>query len=353
MESCILMKKQHSLSLKDFIHDLRALVKPDYLKAMWPVGGITIIFIALTCILSFLAASVISSMTMSVMMIMYGMASPAALGMGLLEVLAAAGISIALSFFFNFFMVAVQYTYQDRLAHPEQPVSAGSIWMHYKHLRKNQLWRVALYIGLFIFLWSLPLDIVGGLVGGLTKSTVWPLIIRIINDVVILWKTIEYSQSYFLYRAKQPQFLGQSIRHALTASRRFMDGRKWDYLLITIVVEALPVLIWTLIFGGLAFYGNYTATYVLTYVGIALAIIGIACFLPVILAAGTLYFVKSKEQPDGVNLDDIFKGTFKPVAELTGEAYVHEVYQPKQPKKTPTPVAKKEDKPRREAKKED
>ena len=270
------MKKQHSLPLKSFIKELKALVKPDYLKAMWPVGGIAIIFIALTCILSFLAASVMSSMMMSVMMIMYGMASPVALLMGLLEVLGAAAISIALSFFFNFFMVAIQYTYQDRLAHPEQPVSAGSIWMHYKHLRKNQVWRIALYIGLFIFLWSLPLDIIGGLVGGMTKSTVWPLIIRIVNDIVILWKALEYSQSYFLYREKQPQFLGQSMRHALTASRRFMDSRKWNYLWINVVCEVLPVLIWVLIFGGLAFYGNYTATYVLTYVGLALVIIGIA-----------------------------------------------------------------------------
>lgn len=347
------MKKQHKLSLKDFIKDLKALVKPNYLKAMWPVGGITIIFIALTCILAFLATSVMSSMMMSVMMIMYGMASPAALGMGLLEILGAAAIAIALSFFFNFYTVAVQYTYQDRLKHPEQPVSAGSIWMHFKHLRKNQVWRIILYIGLFTFLWSLPLDIVGGLVGGMTKNTVWPLLIRIANDVVILWKSIEYSQSYFLYREKQPQFLGQSMRHALTASRRFMGGRKWNYLLINIVVEALPILVWTLIFGGLAYYGNYTATYVLTYVGIALVIIGIACFLPVVLAAGTLYFTKSKEEPDGVDLDEIFKDTFKPVAELTGEAYVHEIYVPKKPKKQPEPVAKKEEKPKREAKKDE
>lgn len=347
------MKKQHSLPLKSFIKELKALVKPDYLKAMWPVGGIAIIFIAITCILSFLATSVMSSMMMSVMMIMYGMASPAALLMGLLEILGAAAISIALSFFFNFFMVAIQYTYQDRLAHPEQPVSAGSIWMHYKHLRKNQVWRIALYIGLFIFLWSLPLDIIGGLVGGLTKNTVWPLIIRIVNDIVILWKALEYSQSYFLYREKQPQFLGQSMRHALTASRRFMNSRKWNYLLINVVCAVLPVLVWTLIFGGLAFYGNYTATYVLTYVGLALVIIGIACYLPVILAAGTLYYVKSKDEPDPVDIDVVFKDTFKPVAELTGEAYVHEVYTPAKPKKQPSPVAKKDDEPKREAKKDE
>lgn len=345
------MKKQHSLSLKSFIQDLKALVKPGYLKTMWPVGGIAIIYVALTCILSFFAAGILSSMMMSVMMIMYGMASPATLLVGLLEVLGAAGISIALSFFFTFFTVAVQYTYQDHKKDPSQPVSAGSIWLHYKHMRKNQVWRIALYIGLFIFLWSLPLDIVSGIVGGLSHGAIWAMIIRIINEIVILWKALEYSQSYFLYREKQPQFLGQSMRHALTASRRFMKGRKWNYLWINIVVELLPVVVWILVFGGLAYYGNYTATYVLTYVGLALVIIGIACYLPVILAAGTLYFEKSKG--DEKDTTDFFKDTFKPVAVLTGEAFVHEVYAPKKVKEQPSPVVKKDSKPKREAKKED
>lgn len=345
------MKKQHSLSLKPFIKDLKALVKPDYLKAMWPVGGITIIYVALTCILTFLATSVMSSMMMSVMMIMYGMASPAALLVGLVEVLGAGAISIAISFFFTFFTIAVQYTYQDHIKNPKQVVSAGSIWLHFKHMRKNQVWRIALYIALFIFLWSLPLDIVSGIVGNLTHSGIWVMIIRVLNELVIIWKALEYSQSYFLYREKQPQFLGQSMRHALTASRRFMKGRKWNYLLINIVVEILPIIIWMLIFGALVYYGNYTATYVLTYVGLALIIIGIACFLPTVFATGTLYFEKSKVNEK--NLDEDFRDTFKPIAELTGEAFVHEVYVPKKTKTQPEPVAKKESTPKREAKKDE
>lgn len=345
------MKKQHRLPLKDFINDLKALVKPNYLKAMWPVGGISIIYIALMCILSFFAVSITSSMMMSVMMIMYGMASPAALLVGVVEVFGALIITIALSFFFTFFTVATQFTYQRRLADPDQPVSAGSIWMHFKHLRKNQVWRLAMYIGLFIFLWSLPLDIIGTLVGDWTKSQAWVMVFRVLNQLVMLWKAIEYSQSYFLYHDQQPQFLGQSMRHALTASRRFMSGRKWNYLGINIVVGFLPVAIWCLIFGGLAFYGNYTATYVLTYVGLILIVLGISCYLQVILATGALYFEKSKA--DGGDVDAAFKDTFKPVAELTGEAFVHEVYKPKETKKQPSPTVKKEDKPQREAKKEE
>lgn len=346
------MRKQRSLSLRDFIKDLKKLVKPRYLSAMWPVGGITIIYIALVCILGFFSASIFSSMAMSMMMIMYGMTSPMALLAGLLEVLAGLAAAVALAFFYNFFTVGVQYTYQDHLANPDQPVSAGSIWMHFKHLRKNQLWRIALYMGLFIFLWSLPLNIIADVVGGLTHNVMWLRGIQFLNDIVVAWKTIEYSQSYFLYREKQPQFLGQSMRHALTASRRFMGGRKWNYFLVMLVVIFVPIFVWSVIFGGLAFYGNYTATYVLTYIGLLIAILGIVCYLPVAFAARALYYVKSEEDPTQ-DIDEIFKDTFKPVAELTGEAYVHEVYAPKKEKKQPSPVAKKSGDHKPETKKQD
>ena len=68
------------------------------------------------------------------MMVMYGMASPVAILFSLLEIVGIVAIIAALAFFYTFFGVATQYTYQDKMADPEQPVSAGSIWMHYKHL---------------------------------------------------------------------------------------------------------------------------------------------------------------------------------------------------------------------------
>lgn len=343
-------KKLHKIPMKEFIASLKKLVKPNYLQAMWPVAGIAIIFFALVAILSFYATGILSSLTMTIMMIMYGMASPVAILLALLEVLGIMVIILVLYYFFGFFTIAVQYTYQDRLAHPEQPVSAGSIWMHYKHLRKNQLWRIALYIGLFIFLWSLPLNIIAGLVGSFTNNAVAAEIIRLLNEVVVLWKSIELSQSYFLYREKQPQFLGQSMRHALTASRRFMSGRKWNYFGIVLVVDVLPILIWMLIFGGLAYYGVYTATYVLTYVGIILLVVGLACYLPVVYATGALYYDKGRA---GVEMDVMYKDTFKPVAELTGEAYIHEVYVPKKAKKQPSPAVGREKGSKHEAKKDE
>lgn len=343
------MKNQHKLSLSDFVKDLKALVKPHYLSAMWPIGCITIIYFALICIISLFSTNVLQSMMMSLMMIMYGMASPLALLMGLLEVLAGIVVIAALSFFYNFYVVAAQYAYQDHLANPDQPVSAGSIWMHFKHIRKNQMWRIALYIGLFIFLWSLPLNIIADVVGGLTHNAVWLRGLQLVNEIVVIWKSMEYSQSYFLYREKQPQFLGQSMRHALTASRRFMGGRKLNYFLVTLLVVILPMLVWGAIFGGLAFYGNYTATYVLMYIGLLIAILGLICYFPVVFATGALFYAKSKEDDD---VDADFKDTFKPVAELTGEAFVHEVYTPKKDQQ-PSPTVKSESEKKPEAKKED
>ncbi|WP_076460557.1 hypothetical protein [Limosilactobacillus caccae] len=320
------IEKQAKIPVKGFISSLKELVKPSYLRAMWPIAGISIIFFAVLSILSILTTSIQASMTMSMMMMMYGAISPLSIAASLIEILLMVAIIIALSFGYSFFSLASQYTYLDKLAHPEQPVSAGSIWLHFKHLRKNQVLRIALYIALFTFLWSLPLNIVANLVS-LRVTTSAGLIavqvIRLINDIIIFWKSIEYSQAYFLYREKQPQFLGQSMRHALTASRRFMTGRKWNYFGIILLVDVLPIVIWALIFGGLAYYGIYTATYVLTYVGLIVFVLGLACYLPVIFATGALYYNEMQTKTD---VDVMFKETFKPVAELTGEAYVHELY---------------------------
>lgn len=330
------MKKRYSLSLKKFIKDLRALVKP-YQPAMWPLAGIMVIFLALSFIVGFYAQSATSAVGMAIMMSMYGMASPAAIGLSVLEIIVAIVILLALSFFYSFFTTAVEFTYQDRLRHPEQVVSAGAVWMHFKHLRKNQLWRIILYMGLFLFLWTLPLDIISGLVA---KNAILVLICRIANDLILIWKGIEYSQANFLYRDKQPQFLGQSMRHSLTASRRFMGGRKWNYILLMLVTVVVPVLIWEVIFGGLTWWGIYTATNAFIYIGLAVMILGFAFYLPVMLAVPALYYEQARAT---AQMNEIFAGTFKPVAELTGEAYVHNVYVPKKnhkEDKKSDPVAK-------------
>ncbi|WP_251546150.1 hypothetical protein [Limosilactobacillus caecicola] len=305
------MKK---VSLKDFIGELRASLKGQYTNALWPIGGFFIIFIALSLICLYFFQGIASSIMMSLMMVMYGMASMGAIGFAFLEMLVALGLLLAVRFFYGFFQVAFQYTYLARYRDDSQKVSASSIWQQYKRLNKNQLWRLALYAGLFIFLWTLPLDIVGGL---LAKYKVAVIICRVLNLIVVIWKALQYSQGYFVYKDKRPEFLGQSMRHALTASKRFMKGLKWNYLLVMIVTVVLPIVIWTAIFGGLGYYGIYTATNFCIWLGFILAFLGLVAWLPVCYAATALYYHKTAPAQD---LDKDFEGTFKSVEVLTGQA---------------------------------
>lgn len=336
------MKKRYHLSFNEFIRDLKKLVKPHYFASMWPIAGIMIIFLVLSFIIGYFAQGILSSMGIAMMMVMYGMVSAGALLMGVLELVIAIALFFALSFFYSFFTISSSYTYQDKIRNPEQIVSAGSLWMHYKHVRKNQLWRILLYMALFVILWTIPLSIVSSV---FASNKIVVLVCRILNDLIIIWKELEYSQAFFLYRDRQPQFLGQSMRYALTASRRFMGGRKLNYLLVVILTVVLPIVVWIAIFGGLAYWGIYTATAAFMYIGFALIILGYAFYLPVIFAVTPLYYEKAKET---ANLDEDFAGVFKPVAELTGEAYVHEVYTPK--KKAKKTKAKKQNKKKSEEK---
>lgn len=304
------MKK---VSLKDFIGELKSSFKGEYANALWPVGGFFIIFIALSAILMYFFQSISSSIMMNIMMVMYGMTSMGAIGLALLELIIALVLILAVNFFYGFIQAAIQYAYVARFRDPEKKVTASSIWQQYKHVNKNQLWRLALYLGLFIFLWTLPLDIVAGLV---EKNRIAVIICRVLNLFVVIWKSLQYSQAYFLYNDKRGAFLGQSMRYALTASKRFMKGLKWNWLLIAIVTIVLPVVVWLAIFGGLGYFGIYTATNFWIWFGFIVAFLGLVAWMPVAYAATALYYTKTEP---GQNIDADFEGTFKSVEELTGQ----------------------------------
>ena len=87
------MEKQRTLPMKEFFPSLKELVKPNYLKAMWPVAGVSIIFIALVAILALLNSNIAASLSMTMMMVMYGMASPVEILFSLLEILSLIHIS--------------------------------------------------------------------------------------------------------------------------------------------------------------------------------------------------------------------------------------------------------------------
>lgn len=314
----MLMEKKEHLSVKQFFNDLKGNLKSQYKSSVWPVAGGFLLMAALG-VLFFLGLSRLAmTMMMSFQMMMYGMASPLAILMTLLEVIILAVLLVALSFFVSFFATSSSYAYLDALRHPGMKVNASAIWTYFKHVRKNQLWRLVLYNALFLFLWQLPLSIVGRFTG---RWRWLSIIILIVNDLIQIWKTIEYSQSAFLYRDRQTTFLGQSMRHALTASRRYMGGRKANYIEVMVTMVVIPLLVIDAIFGGIAFYGNYIGTYWIMWVGIVLGIIAVLAFLPVVLMVVAQFYDQTYVDSE---LDIDFSGTFKPVEKLNGAAFIND-----------------------------
>lgn len=308
------MNKNKTFSFESFINELRATLKDDYNRAVWPIAGFTLLFCAIGVLLAYFLMMLSSSMMMNVMMVMYGMASPAAILMAVLEILVVIVLMILNGFWYSFMGTAFNFTYLDRFRDDSQKVTANSIWHQFKHMNKNQVLRAVLYMALFMFLWSLPLTIVADI---FARNRVIYIICQVANQVVMVWKGLEYSQSLFLYKDTRKQFLGQSMRHALTASRRFMGGLKRHLLLMDIVVIVLPLLVWDVIFGGLGYYGIYTATNFCIWAGFLLAFIGDLAYVPVVSAATALFYHRTAGKRD---LKQVFADTLKPVDQLTGEA---------------------------------
>ena len=307
------MENQQKFSLKGFNSQLRQSLKGGYNSAVWPMAGFTLLFIAIGGLLSYFLLMLTSSIMMNIMMVMYGMASAQAIGMAVLEIVAVFVLMFFNWMWYAFMQTAFNYTFLGQYRKGSK-VGGAAIWQQFKRLNKNQILRLALYAGLFTFLWSLPLDIVGGFVA---RNRIAYLTIQAINDLVVIWKGLEYSQAIFVYKDKQPEFLGQSMRHALTASRRYMGGLKRYYLLMVFVVILLPLAIWLAIFGGLGYYGLYTATSFCIYFGFILAFLGVLAYVPVIANANALFYYQTVQ---GVDLDQAFDNTFKPVSQLTGQS---------------------------------
>lgn len=310
------MEKKERLSVKQFFNDLKHNLKNQYKSSVWPIAGGFLLMMVLGVLFFLGLTRLATTMMMSFQMMMYGMASPLAILITLLEVIVLAALIVALSFFVSFFATSSSYAYLDALRHPGMKVNASAVWTYFKHVRKNQLWRLVLYNALFIFLWQLPLSIVGRFTG---RWRWLSIIIMIINDLIQIWKTIEYSQSNFLYRDRQTAFLGQSMRHALTASRRYMGGRKANYIEVMVTMVIIPLLVIDAIFGGIAFYGNYIGTYWLMWVGIVLGIIAVLAFTPVILMTIAQFYDQTYVDSE---LDVDFSGTFKAIEKLNGAAYI-------------------------------
>lgn len=306
-----MMKRK--VSLKNFIQQLKTTVKDEYNGAIWPIGGFFILFVALMLLLSFLFGRISSAVMMNVMMVMYGMASAGAIGMAIIEIIAIIILMLVVQFYYGFLQTAMAYAYLDRFRDGDAKVTASSIWEQFKRMNKNQVWRILLYYDLFIFLWTLPLDIVAGF---FAKNAAVVITCRVLNAIVIIWKSLEYSQALFIYKDQQPLFLGQSMRYSITASRHFMHGLSLDLLAKILVTAVLPVVIWLVVFGGLGYYGIYTATTACIWIGFVIAFIGLVAWLPVMYAVVALYY---NHATDGYDLKKDLKKILKPIKDLTGE----------------------------------
>ena len=116
------------------------------------------------------------------------------------------------------------------------------------------------------------------------------------------------------------------MRHALTGSKRYMYGLKFNFLWVELLYGCLPVAIWSAIFGGLAFYGSYTATNVWLYTGLVLVALGILFYLPTLFAIPAIYFESSKKT---IKVETLFEETFMPVEILAGQAFKEDYQAPK------------------------
>lgn len=312
------MSKQ--FSIKDFWAELKTALKQRYWSAVWPIAGGMLLLLAISVLLSLGIARAFMTFMMMFQMMMYGMSS---LSMALMVMLGMwvliAGL-VVVEFFLQFLAVSSAYAWLDFIRHPEMEMNASIIWTYFKHLKKNQILRLTLYSGLFIFLWQLPLMIIGAL-PFVTRITWLRIVLDVINYIIAIWKGLEYSQAVFAYRDRQEDFLGQSMRHAITASRRIMGGHKANYLLVVILFILLPVLILGSIFGGIAFYGDYTGIYPVMWIGIILLVIAELMFIPVMLLTMSQYY---QQITDKKLLDDSFTDTFKPVDVITGAAYAND-----------------------------
>ena len=308
--------KPNWVNLKDFAKSLKALfIRKKYLTAAVPMAGMFIIWLALSAIGLYFAYTLLASLSMSVMMIMYGMMTVSSLLFAILEFLGLLFLVLVLGFLFYALQVGLRYAYLARIEKEDKKVTATVIWNRFKHLRKNQLLRLCLYVSLFIFLWRLPLMIIGDIWSS-NKIVAYTTMIG--NYLILIWKSLQYSQAIYLYREKQPQFLGQSMRHALTASKRFMAGFKLNYLVVYLLFEVLPVAIWSALTGGLVYYGIYTATNPLIWIGAVLLVLGLGALVPYCSMVSALYFHETSKK---VKVENMYADTFKPVEQLTGEAY--------------------------------
>ncbi|WP_137597836.1 hypothetical protein [Paucilactobacillus kaifaensis] len=313
------MENKKNFSAKQFIGEIKDRLKGRYAQSLGALLGVFIISVVALAAAMYLCFWAFRMIVYSVMMMMYGMTTSSSLLMQVLILVAAVIVYIAVALCVRYVYTAITFNFQDVARNDDVQVGLGTMYRGFKQLKKLQLIRLWLWIGLFMFLWQIVPDIIAGFFSGNLEFV--GIIVRLIAVVLMLWKGVEYSQALFLYREQQPKFLGQSMRYAITASRRFMGGRKWNYIWLMIVI-IVPLLLWFAIWGGITYYGIYTWIPAIIYVAPIIMILGFWAYLPILFIAAPIYYEMNKTN---VDIDETFAKTFLPEEKLV-QSTLPEVY---------------------------
>lgn len=287
-------------------------------KNNWLFAGIIYVLLILIASILFLLdyelfAVGVSSISTSITLLLYGQSSYL-IFINLLEIIGSLILFFLIALFCFFIRTTIQYAVQDTLKNELAKVSFSSVFKKFKQLNKNQVLRLFCYFALFIFLWLLPLLVIHLFT---SKIEIVTALLQFLFFVVLLWKGIDYSQALFLYRENQPQFLGQSQRYALKASKRFIRSLRFKYLLLLIGL-CIPLAVWIGLWSIVTYFGFYIWEPIMIYGGPFVGVIGGCFYLPFVQFT-LAYFYEKNNNSD--LLEKSFRDCFKPVGKLTGEAY--------------------------------
>lgn len=309
-----IVKKSLKESIKDYLNELKPQVKNNWLTVGSIYVVMTIVFSVLFLIDALIFKFGLSSLVSMVMLLMYGSSNYWSVLLGMSAVIISLVLLIILEVFAFYIVVALQFGLQDVDQGAQLKVSFQDTWRRIKQMNKNQLLRLYAYNSLFIFLWLLPVMILQSLFG---SNQIVVHCLQAAGFLILVRKSLDYSQAIFLYREYQPHFLGQSQRYALKASQRFMKGNKGN-LLGQLVLAVIPLALWGAIWGAVTYFGFYIWEPIMIYGGPVIGVLGVCFYLPLFQLVLVKFYAQHKNQK---LLETAFRKTFKPVAQLTGEAY--------------------------------
>lgn len=217
---------------------------------------------------------------------------------------------------------AMLYAVQDLQADHTKVVNFKAVTEMFGNLNKSQVIRVALYQGLFMWLWTLPFNLLDNFAGN-NMVIKWTL--TALTYLVLIWKELQYSQSLLILRAQRASLVGQSMRHVVTASKRYMQGLMWNYLGYALLYLGLPVAVLTALAvgSGVGLTQVGAPAWVVPTIMVVLVIVCLL-YVPVMLTFQVSYFNLTKSS---LKLDQLMVDRLVPMVILTGEQ-TWDTYQP-------------------------